>query len=99
MSEPEKHHEILQQVLLQANSPCHAWYRLRLLHIRDGYVIEKSSGRSGGQGKMEAWFRWRREDAEEVFAKIIQRKTKPSRLRVYHPNSSAAQLELFCPEP
>lgn len=98
MNKPQRPHEIIQQVFLQADSARHAWYRLRLLHIRDGYVIEKSSGSSRGRGQLEAWFRWGREDAERVFSRIVQRKTKPNRSRVYQFSSSAAQLELFSSE-
>jgi hypothetical protein len=96
MNQSENQPEILQQVFMEADSACHAWYRLRILHIRDGYVIEKSSGSSRGHGQLEAWFRWGREDAERVFTKIIQRKTKPNRSRVYHLSSSSTQLDLFC---
>ena len=98
MDSPQKHLEIIRQVFLQAESPCHAWYRLRLLHIRDGYVIEKSSGSARGRGQLEAWFRWGREDAERVFSKIVHNKTKSNRPRVYHLSSTATQLELFSTE-
>lgn len=91
----QRNPEIIWQVFLKADSACHAWYRLRLLHIRDGYVIEKTSGRSQGRGQLEAWFRWRREDAERVFSKIVHNKTKPNRSRVYRLSSTSTQLELF----
>ncbi len=95
MDSPQRHPEIIRQVFLQADSACSAWYHLRLLQIRDGYVVEKSSGSARGRGQLEAWFRWDREDAERVFAKIIQKKTKPNRNRVYRMCSSSAQLDLF----
>jgi hypothetical protein len=98
MNQSQSQPEILQQIFLQADSACHAWYRLRLLHIRDGYVIEKSSGSSRGHGQIEAWFRWGREDAERVFSKIIQKKTRPNRTRVYRMGSSSTQLDLFASE-
>ena len=98
MSQSKKQPEILQQVFLQADSACNAWYRLRLLHIRDGYVIEKSSGSARGRGQLEAWFRWGREDAERVFSKIVHNKTKPNRSRVYRLSSTSTQLELFSTE-
>lgn len=94
----QRYPEVLQQVFLQADSACHAWYRLRLLHIRDGYVIEKSSGSARGRGQLEAWFRWGREDAERVFSRIVHTKTKPNRSRVYHLSSASTQLELFSTE-
>lgn len=98
MNQSQNQAEILQQVFLKADSACHAWYLLRLLHIRDGYVIEKSSGSSRGRGQLEAWFRWGREDAERVFSKIIQKKTKPNRSRLYRMGSPSTQLELFFSE-
>jgi hypothetical protein len=94
----QKHPEIIRQVFLQAESACSAWYRLRLLQIRDGYVVEKSSGSTRGRGQMEAWFRWGLEDAEKVFSKIVQKKTKPNRTRVYRMGSSSTQLDLFSSE-
>jgi hypothetical protein len=47
---------------------------------------------------MEAWFRWGLEDAEKVFSKIVQKKTKTNRTRVYRMGSSSAQLDLFASE-
>ena len=91
----QRHSEVIRQVLLQADSVCNAWYSLRLLQIRDGYVVEKNSGSTRGRGQLEAWFRWGREDAEKVFSKIVQRKTKPNRARVYRTSSPSTQLELF----
>jgi len=75
MDSPQRHSEVIRQVFLQAESTCNAWYRLRLLQIRDGYVVEKSSGSTRGCGQMEAWFRWGLEDAERVFSKIVQIET------------------------
>ena len=98
MTQSQKQPEVLQQVFLQADSACDAWYRLRLLHIRDGYVIEKSSGSARGRGQLEAWFRWGREDAEKVFSKIVHNKTKSNRSRVYRLSSTSTQLELFSSE-
>ena len=98
MKIPQRHSEVIRQVFLQAESACSAWYNLRLLQIRDGYVVEKSSGSSRGRGQMEAWFRWGREDAERVFSKIVQKKTKPNRTRVYRMGSSSTQLDLFSSE-
>jgi hypothetical protein len=98
MSQSQKQPEVLQQIFLKADSVCHAWYRLRLLHIRDGYVIEKSSGSARGRGQLEAWFRWGREDAERVFSKIVHNKTKPNRSRVYRLSPTSTQLELFSTE-
>ena len=95
MSKTQRHHEVIRQIILQADSSYNAWYHLRLLQIRDGYVVEKSSGSARGRGQIEAWFRWDREDGERVFAKIIQKKTKPNRTRVYSMCSSSAQLDLF----
>lgn len=95
MDRTQRDPEVIQQVFLQADSVCSAWYCLRLLHIRDGYVVEKTSGSTRGRGQLEAWFRWQREDAEKVFLKIIRRKTKPNRKRVYSMCSSSMQLELF----
>jgi len=90
--------EVIRQIFLQADSVCSAWYRLRLLQIRDGYVVEKSSGSTRGSGQMEAWFRWGREDAERVFSKIVQNKTRTNRTRVYRMSPSSKQLELFSTE-
>lgn len=99
MDSPQRQHpEVLRQVFLQANSARSAWYRLRLLQIRDGYVVEKSSGSARGRGQLEAWFRWGREDAERVFTRILQRKTKPSRARAYSLCLPLTQLELFSSE-
>jgi hypothetical protein len=90
--------EVIRQIQLKADSACNAWYHLRLLRIQDGYVIEKSSGSERGQGPLEAWFRWGREDAERVFSKIVQRKTRTNRTRVYRMCPASAQLELFSAE-
>ena len=98
MDSPQRHLEVIRQVFLQADSACHAWYQLRLLQIRDGYVVEKSSGSARGRGQLEAWFRWDREDAEKVFTKIVQKKTKANRTRVYRACSPSSQLELFSSE-
>jgi hypothetical protein len=98
MDSPQRHSEVIRQVFLQAESTCNAWYRLRLLQIRDGYVVEKSSGSTRGRGQMEAWFRWGLEDAERVFSKIVHKKTKPNRTRVYRMGSSSTQLDLFSSE-
>lgn len=95
MDNSNSHPDVIRQVLLQAESACSAWYRLRLLQIRDGYVIEKTSGSTRGRGQLETWFRWQREDAEKVFSKIIRRKTKSNRKRVYRKCSPSMQLELF----
>lgn len=98
MDSPQRYPEIIRQVFLQAESARSAWYRLRLLQIRDGYVVEKSSGSTRGRGQMEAWFRWGREDAERVFSKIVQIKTRTNRTRVYRMGSPSTQLELFSSE-
>lgn len=98
MNSPQRRHEIIRQVFLEADSACSAWYRLRLLQIRDGYVVEKSSGSARGRGQLEAWFRWRRDDAERVFTKIVCQKSKPNRARVYRISAAPAQLELFSTE-
>lgn len=95
MDSPQRHSEVIRQVFLQAESTCSAWYRLRLLQIRDGYVVEKSSGSTRGRGQMEAWFRWGLKDAERVFSKIVHKKTKPNRTRAYRVGSSSTQLDLF----
>jgi hypothetical protein len=87
--------EVITQVFLQADSVWHAWYRLRLLALSDGYLIEKSCGSTRGYGQMEAWFRWGREDAEKFYFKILNKKINPNRSRAYRINSASAQLELF----
>jgi hypothetical protein len=89
---------VIQQMILNANSSAGAWYQLRLLEIAEGYVIEKRSGRRGAEGQMECWFRWTQLDAEKVFSKIYQAKTRPGRKRVYVENkdpSKNLQLSLF----
>lgn len=98
MNSHQRHSEVIRQVSLQAKSAYNAWYRLRLLQIRDGYVIEKSSGSARGHGQMEAWFRWGLEDAEKVFSKIVGQKSKKNRTRVYQVSPTPSQLELFSTE-
>lgn len=98
MDNTQRHSEVIRQVFLQADSVCSAWYCLRLLQIRDGYVVEKSSGSTRGRGQLEAWFRWSRKDAERVFSRIVLRKIKPNRTRIYHISSPSTQLELFSSE-
>ena len=98
MNRTRRQPEVLQQIFLQADSAYSAWYLLRLLAIRDGYVIEKSSGSTRGRGQLEAWFRWGREDAEKVFCKILQNKTRTNRTRTYRIGPPSTQLELFSSE-
>lgn len=98
MNGTQRHSETIRQISLQADSACNAWYHLRLLQIRDGYVVEKSSGSARGRGQLEAWFRWDLEEAEKVFAKIVRQKSKTNRARVYRISSVSSQLELFSTE-
>ena len=73
----------LRQVELGATSPQSARYVLRLLELREGFVIEKVSGARGRRPQSEAWFRWTRQEAERDFEKILRRKTRPGRKRCY----------------
>ena len=88
--------EVLEEIVLRATSPCKAWYRLRLLRLVEGFVVEKTCGSSRGRGQYEAWFRRCRLDAEKLFAKIVLRKRGGRRSRIYRPTEeSAGQLPLF----
>jgi len=86
---------VLQQTYLEADSPGHAWYRLQLIQLAEGFVIEKHSGCRGRKAHTEAWFRWDKTAARKVCDRILRNKTKDGRRRVYREVPSPAQLELF----
>lgn len=88
--------EVLQETILRATSPCKAWYRLRLLRLVEGFVVEKTCGSSRSRGQYEAWFRRCRPDAEKLFANIVLRKSRGRRGRNYRQEAeSSGQLSLF----
>ncbi|ORJ61347.1 hypothetical protein [Geothermobacter hydrogeniphilus] len=86
---------VLLQTYLEADSPGHAWYQLRLIRLAEGYVVEKKSGRRGRKGQVEAWFRWDSGAARCLYDKILDNKTREGRRRVYRIVPSPDQLELF----
>ncbi len=87
--------KILEQVYLEAESPQHAWYQLRMIQLSEGFVIEKQSGSRGHKRHTEAWFRWEQKSARKFYDKILCNKSKPGRARIYHRVSQQNQLELF----
>ncbi len=87
--------KVLIQTYLEAESPRHAWYQLRMIQLAEGFVVEKKSGSRGHKAHTEAWFRWEPAAARKVYDKILRAKTKTGRKRVYREVSSPDQLELF----
>ena len=74
---------ILRFITLEADSATNAWYQVKLLRLREGFVVEKRSGRRGHLGDMRAWFFWDQEQAEKTLKRILREKTKPGRKRIY----------------
>lgn len=75
--------KVLKGIMLRADSPARAWYKLQIIEIPGGYVIEKRSGRQGSAGIVECWFRWSLPEAEKFFTQIFNEKTRCNRKRVY----------------
>lgn len=76
---------IIKQVELEANSALGARYLLRLLELREGYAVERVASARGRKPQVEAWFRWDRQSADKLFARIARSKTKQDRQRRYYP--------------
>jgi len=87
--------KVLIQTYLEAESPRHAWYQIRMIQLAEGFVVEKKSGSHGHKAHTEAWFRWETAAARKVYDKILKAKTKTGRKRVYREVPSPDQLELF----
>jgi hypothetical protein len=73
----------LRQVELEAVSPQSARYVLRLLELREGFVIEKVSGSRDRRPRSQPLFRWTLQEADRDFEKILRSKTRPGRKRCY----------------
>lgn len=91
--------KILRQTYLEAKSPHHPWYLLTMIQLAEGFVIEKKSGCQGRRPHIDAWFRWESFAATETYDKILRRKTRLGRKRVYRQVQQPDQLELFIGEP
>jgi hypothetical protein len=82
--------------MLMAQSRREAWYSLKLIEIAGGFVIAAKAGCGGRPGREELWFRWRLVDAEKLFSRIFNTKTRAGRKRNYHKASPySPQLDLF----
>ncbi len=91
--------KVLRKTYLEAESPRYAWYQITMIQLVEGFVIEKKSGCQGRKPHTDAWFRWESFAATETYDKILRRKTKPGRKRVYRQVQQPDQLELFMGEP
>lgn len=90
---------VIRSIRIEADSACRAWYQLRLVQIREGYLIYKSSG-AAGQAKPseEQYYRENLREAEEKFFSILNAKLKQQGPRKYRRVSAyiePPQLELF----
>lgn len=74
---------ILRHQQLEADSPQHARYVLRLLALREGFVVEKVASSLGRKRRYEARFYWNRREAEISFERILRQKTRVGRKRCY----------------
>ncbi|MDO3377098.1 hypothetical protein [Geoalkalibacter halelectricus] len=74
---------ILRQQQLEADSPHCARYVLRLVALREGFVVEKMASSLGRKRRYEARFYWTRREAEINFEKILRQKTRVGRKRCY----------------
>ena len=71
---------VLNSIRLEAESVMGAWYELYLVLTPNGYLIEKHSGSSHGQGRQkETWFRRSLPDAERKYAQILNNKLNQKR--------------------
>jgi phenylacetate-coenzyme A ligase PaaK-like adenylate-forming protein len=90
---------VVRIIRLEADSPRRAWYQLRIVRLgSEGYVIEKSSGSSGGKPVVEAYFRKTLEEAEAKFTRLVEAKTRQQRPRCYQmvkQDTDECQLPLF----
>lgn len=87
----------LRQQQLEADSPHRARYVLRLIALREGFVVEKIASSLGRKRRYDARFFWTKREAEISFEKILRQKTRAGRKRCYRevcflPNG---QLPLF----
>jgi len=72
--------KVLRHTRLIAESVKGAWYELYLIDIPHGYLIEKHSGISSGQGRQkETWFRRELNEAERKYSQILRDKLNPLR--------------------
>lgn len=71
---------VLQRARLEANSGLNIWYELYLVLTPTGFLIEKHSGSSSGQGRLkETWHRQTLPDAKRKFSQIYKSKLNNNR--------------------
>lgn len=81
---------VLQNIMLEADSTGKAWYQIKLLRLKEGFVVEKFSGPRGRLGDRRAWFFWDQGEAEKAVERTVRAKTNPGRKRVYRLRESSA---------
>ena len=90
---------VIRTIMLQADSVRQAWYRLRLVRLGEGYVIEKSSGARNGKPVFETYFRVNLPEAEEKYFSLLGAKIRGRGQRKYrrigYGVAEARQLPLF----
>ena len=90
-------HEI-RSIRIEADSACRAWYQIKIVQIREGYLIYKSSGAAMSKPNTEQYFRKTLREAEDKFFAILNTKIRRQGPRKYRKVSAyiePPQLSLF----
>jgi hypothetical protein len=70
---------VLKEVVLQADSPKRAFYRLWAEEIGIGYLVRKESGIEGKVMHAENWWRDNEQAALDLYERKLRQKTNPNR--------------------
>ncbi len=85
--------EIIKREFM-ADSKQHAIYSLILYKLEEGFVVETRRGSGGKVSGRECYWRHSEEQAQQLFDRICNKKTRAGRVRVYKAVTATLEVQI-----